>query len=66
MLTDQNLGSIARPRSDIQRGITYGRVQLVELTLVILVSFLHDVPTQSLALEYGLDYGKFSFSDPLT
>ena len=62
LLTRQSLGSVARPRSVVQRGNLYGRVQLVKLNLAVLLSSLYDIPTQSLFLNYGIFY----YSDPCT
>ena len=50
LLTRQSLGSVAQPRSVVQQGNLYGRVQLVKLNLVVLVSFLYDVPMRSVGL----------------
>ena len=62
LLTRQSLGSVAQPRSVVQQGNLYGRVQLVKVNLWVYVSFLYDLPTQSFVLNYGIFY----CSDPGT
>ena len=54
LLKGQTLGSVARPRNGAQRGNLYGRVQLVKVNLWVLVTFLYDLPTQSLISNYGI------------